>query len=83
MSKSSLAEFYRFVRPMNAPLIARLDKFYFELSELFSITDIAGCISACCRQFVCVCGGGDYHTRDTVSVRSREYTRVWKREAVD
>jgi len=38
--------FYRFVRPTNTRLIARLDKFRFELSELFFIANIAGCTSA-------------------------------------
>jgi len=53
MNKSSqLVAFYRFVCPTNAPLIARLDKFRFELSELFFIADIAGCTSAWRRQFV-------------------------------
>lgn len=61
MSKSfQLASCYRFVCP-NAPLIARLDKFRFELSELFSITDIAGRILLRDTGNLC---GGITNTRD-------------------
>lgn len=87
MSKSfQLATCYRFVCPTNAPLIARLDKFRFELSELFSITDTAGRILL--RDADNLCGGDYQHARHDATSRSlyaRVRTRVYgsRREAVD